>query len=140
MKVNVKINTEVELKTLLAKVDVRYWEDATVNGMDDELGDLIPCRDGDLWCPIIDINTGVITNWKQGVVAEIHYKVCDGGNYYLQDKSGNTVLKLEDNYVPSILCPKGEGYGDYIIMDVEENGQIVGFDNSDISDFTNDND
>lgn len=127
MKVKVKIETEVELKRLVVKAGVRYWEDATVNGVEDEQGDLIPCREGDLWCPTIDLNTGVITNWESGKIARIHYKVCDAGSYYLQDVDGNTVLSIERDYVPDMLCPKESGYGDYIIMDVGVNGVIHDF-------------
>lgn len=124
MKATLKIKKEVMLKTLEVKAGVRYWEDGTVNGVDDENGDLIPCRDGDYWCPIIDLDTGVITNWTKGVKAEIHYKVCDDGSYYLKDMKGNIAMSIEDDYVPDILCPKEEGYGDYIIMDIDENGKI----------------
>lgn len=124
MKTVIKVQKEVELKTLVVNAEVRYWEDATVNGVEDTLGDLIPCRENDSWCPIIDIDSGLITNWKQGVKAEVHYKVCDGGSYYLQDDNGNTVLSIEQDYVPRMMCPKRNGYGDYIIMDIDENGQI----------------
>ena len=127
MKVTVKIEKEVELKTLVVKAGVRYYEDATVNGVEDTEGDLIPCKQGELWCPIIDIDSGVITNWKQGVKAEVHYKVCDAGSYYLQDSEGNTVLSIEQDYVPKMMCPKESGYGDYIIMDIDENGKIANF-------------
>jgi len=127
MKATVKIEKEVELKTLVVKAGVRYYEDATVNGVEDTEGDLIPCKQGELWCPIIDIDSGVITNWKQGVKAEVHYKVCDAGSYYLQDTEGNTVLSIEQDYVPKMMCPKESGYGDYIIMDIDENGKIANF-------------
>ena len=124
MECIVKIKTKVDIKTLHVEAGVRYWEDATVNGVEDESGDLIPCREGDLWKPIIDIDKGQITNWKQGVQADIHYKVCDDGSYYLKDEGGKTILSIEDNYVPDILCPEERGYGDYIIMKVDENGFI----------------
>jgi len=127
MKVKIKVEKEVELKTLAVKACVRYWEDTEVNGVEDTNGHLIPCRDGDLWCPIIDIDSGVINNWKQGVKAEVLYKVCDYGSYYLQDSEGNTILSIEDYYVPEILYPKNNGYGDYIIMDIDENGKIANF-------------
>lgn len=127
MKATVKIEKEVELKTLVVKAGVRYYEDATVNGVEDTEGDLIPCKQGELWCPIIDIDSGVITNWKQGVKAEVHYKVCDAGSYYLQDAESNTVLSIEQDYVPKMMCPKESGYGDYIIMDIDENGKIENF-------------
>jgi len=32
MKVTIKIEKEIELKTLVVKAKVRYWEDADVNG------------------------------------------------------------------------------------------------------------
>lgn len=124
MKAILQIEKEIEIKTLRVEAGVRYYEDATVNGVTDTDGKLIPCKKGELWCPLIDIDTGIITNWKQGTKAEIHYKVCDAGNYFLLDVDGETVLSIEDGYVPSILYPKEEGYGDYIIMDVDENGKI----------------
>jgi len=34
------------------------------------------------------------------------------------------VLSIENDYVPEIMCPKENGYGDYIIMIVDENGKI----------------
>lgn len=124
MKKVIKVNKEVEIKTLHVVAGARYWEDATVNGVEDEKGDLIPCRDGDYWKPIIDIDNGIITNWTKGTTADIHYKVCDDGNYYLKDAEGNTVLSIIDDYVPKIMCPGGNGYGDYIIMKVDGEGNI----------------
>lgn len=125
MKVTVKIEKEVELKTLVVKAGVHYYEGATVNGVEDTEGDLIPCKKGELWCPIIDIDSGVITNWKQGVKAEVHYKVRDAGSYYLQDVEGNIILSIEQDSVPKMMCPKTSGYGNYIIMDIDENGKIA---------------
>lgn len=69
MKAKIKIEKEVELKTLSVKAGVRYWEDAEVNGVEDTDGTLIPCRNGDDWCPEIDIETGRILNWEQGKTA-----------------------------------------------------------------------
>lgn len=124
MKTTIKIEKEVELKTLIVHAGVRYWEDATVNDVKDEEGDLIPCRVGDEWKPIIDIDSGIITNWKQGTRADIHYKVCDCCGWELLDEKGNSVLSAEDGYVPNTLCPADKGCGDYIIMIVDENGKI----------------
>ncbi len=128
MKVEIKIKKEVDLKILAVKAGVRYWEDATVNGEEDTEGAFIPCRTNDLWCPKIDIETGIITNWHKGHTANIHYKVCDQLGYDLIDNEGNVVLSAEDGYVPNTLCPKGSGYGDYIKMDIDENGQIADWD------------
>lgn len=109
---------------LKVKAGVRYWEDASVNGVDDEDGNLIPFRDGDCWCPTIEVSTGKILDWPAGVKADIHYKVCDDGSYYLCDQGGNPFKSIEDDYVPKCMSPGGEGYGDYIIMKVDENGLI----------------
>lgn len=134
MKVTIKVEKEVDVKTLHVSAGVRYWKDASVCGVDDDEGDLIPCREGDLWKPIIDIESGVILNWNRGKSADIYYKVCDNGRYFLRDDSGETVLSIVDDYVPDILCPGGRGYGDYIIMHVNENGQIKNW-KPDLSDF-----
>ena len=126
MKVKVNIQKEVELITLMVKAEVRYWEDSKINGKDDTtLGDNVPCRNGGFWCPIIDIDSGMILNWRKGVVAEIHYKVADGCNYKLLDIKGNTILDIEDCYVPHTLSPKENGYGDYIKMDIDKDGKIA---------------
>jgi hypothetical protein len=135
MKTKIKVEKEVEIKTLSVKAGVRYWEDGTINGEEDTNGNLVPCRNGDCWCPQIDIDNGIILNWKKGVKADIHYKVCDAGSYFLQDEAGNTILSIMQNYVPDMMCPKGEGYGDYIIMDIDENGKIADWDGTNLSEF-----
>lgn len=134
MKINIKVKTEVEIKTLQVSVGVRYWEDATVNGIEDEQGDLIPCRVGDYWRPKIDIETGQILNWKQGITANIHYKVCDDGTYWLRDENDKDIIKSEGDYVPSILAIDDSGFGDYIIIAVDKKGFINNW-KFDISDF-----
>lgn len=121
MKINV--NKRVEVSFLQAKCGVRYWEDATVNGMDDEEGKLIPCRKGDYWCPLINLKSGQIINWEEDNEADIHYKVCDDGEYQLINKDGDIVKNIE-GYVPEIMYPKENGYGDYVIMEVDKNGFI----------------
>lgn len=124
MKVTIMQRREVELKMLSVKANVRYWEDAKVNGVKDDAGQLIPCRENDMWCPTIDISTGIITNWKQGVVADINYKVCDMCSWRLFDVKGELIEEEEENYVPNTLSPKENGYGDYIKMHVDEHGKI----------------
>lgn len=137
MIVELKVVKKFDVKTLLVKAGVRYWEDATVNGEnDDEDGSLIPCKNGDNWEPIIDIETGVITNWKAGYYAHIHYKVCDDGYYEVLDADGNIVCAI-DGYVPDTMCPSDSGYGDYIMMDIDCNGVIENFDFN-IGDFIED--
>ena len=126
MKVKIKVEKEVDLKLLIVKAGVRYWEDSEINGENDtEDGDNIPCKIGELWCPQIEIETGKILNWKQGTKANIHYKISDCCGYELKDENGENILSAKDGYVPNTLCPKGNGFGDYIIMDIDENGQIA---------------
>lgn len=136
MKLTIKKKVEVDIKTLHVRAGVRYWEDATVNGVEDKQGDLIPCRDGDDWKPIINIETGQITNWGEGKIADIHYKICDDGDYYLKDNKDEEIIHHE-GYVPKLLCPERNGYGDYIIMKVDKNGFIKNF-KFDISEFIED--
>lgn len=124
MKIELNIKKEFEVRHLLVEAEVRYWEDAHVNGVEDVEGDLIPCREGDLWKPIIDIETGIITNWEQGKSANIHYKVCDAGEYWLLDEDGNKLVKSKGYYVPDLLAIEDDGFGDYIILKVNESGQI----------------
>lgn len=117
---------DIKLKKLKVRAGVRYWEDASVNSKEDVKGDLIPCREGDYWCPEIDLKSGVIINWEKGKKADIHYKVCDDGLYKLYDDKENC-LSVIDGYVPTIMCPERNGYGDYIIMQVDENGKIKNY-------------
>lgn len=123
MKVELKVKKEFEVKYLQVEANVRYWEDATVNGVEDENGELVPCRVGEIWKPFIEIETGKILNWTEGVEANIHYKVCDAGVYKLLDDT-KSVVKEIDGYVPTLMSPKEAGFGDYIIMDINKNGQI----------------
>ena len=123
MKVQLTIKKEYDVKYLRAKVGARYWEDAEVNGFEDTDGILIPCRDGEYWEPIIDVETGVIINWEKGKIASVHYKCCDDGYYTLLDANMN-VIKSIKGYVPDIMCPNREGYGDYVKMDIDADGKI----------------
>lgn len=129
MKAQIKITKTVDLVTLHVKAGVRYWEDTTVNGVKDENGTLIPCREGDYWCPIINIETGIITNWTKGTTASTHYKVCGDGVYTLKDETGNVEV-IKDYYVPDILDLYDDSYGDYIILNIDENGQIADWNNN----------
>lgn len=113
------------MRYLHVSANVRYWEDATVNDKKDVNGTLIPFRNGDLWEPIIDLDAGTIVNWPKGVCADIYYKVCDAGKYWLSDCMNERQLAWHDDYVPNeFLCYGDSGYGDYIIMYVAEDGKI----------------
>ena len=137
MKITITKKAEVEVKTLAVSAGVRYWENATVNGVEDTEGDLIPLRRGDRWEPIISLENGKIFGWPSGTTASLHYKVCDDGVYKLIDAEG-ALIYTKDGYVPDVMCPKDEGHGDYIIMDIDGDGMIQNWE-CDLSDFTDDN-
>lgn len=125
MKVTINKHTDYEAVKMEVFAAVRYWEDSEINGIEDtEDGDNIPCKNGENWCPVINIDTGVIENWEKGKAANIHYKVVDECSFGILDDKGEVIFKQENDYVPSILCPKENGYGDYIIMDISEYGVI----------------
>lgn len=106
---------------------VRYWEDSEVNGVEDANGELMPHRAGDLWVPKIDLDFGQIIDWP-GVIASIHYKVCDAGEYWLLDENMRRIAKYKGRYVPnSFLCHGDNGFGDYIIFDVDAEGLIKNY-------------
>lgn len=136
MIINLKRTKAFEVKYLKAECGVRYWEDATVNGAEDEDGSLIPCRSGDAWTPTIELETGIIQDWPRGTTAEIFYKVCDDGTYRLISEDGSEVIR-KNGYVPRCMSPKENGYGDYVAMDVDETGRIIDW-SADLSYFIED--
>lgn len=112
---------------------VRYWEDAAVNGIEDTDGTLIPGAAGDRWKVRIELASGAIEGWPEGTSADIHYKVCDDGLYWLTDAAGQRLAKLKGDYVPSaFLCHGGDGWGDYIIMRVGGDGRIDGYERPEV--------
>lgn len=107
---------------------VRYWEDATINGQEDTTGSLTPFRKGENWCPIIRLSDGAVMDWPSGMVADVHFKVCDAGEYWLLDDYFHRIGKWADYYVPNdFLCHGDQGYGDYIILKVDADGLIKGW-------------
>jgi hypothetical protein len=126
MTFHVEVKQKVEVISLHARCGVRYWEDGTVNGVEDTDGTLIPFRDGDYWDLLIDIETGKVFGWPDGTTADVHYKVCDDGSYSLLDRNG-TSIKRFDGYVPRTLCPGGQGYGDYVVLKIDGAGMIEGW-------------
>lgn len=123
MKKILKVEQEFYLKTLCVSASVRYTGDSSLNGKADFAGEMPFLKNG-LWCPEIDLDSGIVKDWPKGIKAAIHYKVCDCGDYSIKDEAGKTVLEIKQYYVPKIMSPKENGYGDYIIMDIDENGQI----------------
>lgn len=104
---------------------VRYWEDATISGKEDADGTLTPLRNGENWCPVIRLSDGMVMDWPAGTTADVHFKVCDAGEYWLLDERRKRVGKWAGYYVPNeFLCHGDNGYGDYIILKVGADGLI----------------
>ncbi|HBN9704576.1 TPA: hypothetical protein L3939_006554 [Pseudomonas aeruginosa] len=119
---------DIQATYIEVSAEVRYWEDAKINGQEDTAGDLAPFRRGDLWCPVIRLEDGIVMDWPAGMIADIHYKVCDAGHYWLLDDNRQRVAQWAGYYVPDdFLCPTENGYGDYIIFKVGADGLIKGW-------------
>lgn len=128
IEIEVKRTFVVVADYIEVQAEVRYWEDAAVNGNEDIQGDLIPFRKGDLWTPVIRLTDGAVMGWPIGMTASIHYKVCDQGEYWLLDADHQRIAKYRSHYVPdNILCQGERGYCDYIILDIGEDGVVVGW-------------
>ena len=120
--ITVSVTTRHAVTHLHVNARVRYWEDSTVNGVEDDDGALIPLRSGDSWAPVIDLATGHIAGWPAGTIADIHYKVCDDGDYWLSGPG--VVADYRSSYVPDLLAVEKQGFGDYIILKVDGDGMI----------------
>lgn len=125
-QISLNIEAKYDVAKLRAECGVRYWEDGIVNDCEDADGDLIPLRDGDSWNIVVDVDTGVIEGWPKGTTANLHYKVADAGVYSLVSRTGDVII-TKDGYVPEMLSPAGEGYGDYVIMNIGADGKIDGW-------------
>lgn len=119
---------KTELATLAKYIElragVRYWEDSRINGIEDVDGYVL-FRSGKYWCPVISIDDGAVMGWPEGIPADIHYKVCDDGEYWLLDHDRKRIAKWRGDYVPDeFLCHGDTGYGDYIIFKIGKDGKI----------------
>jgi len=117
MKIRARIPREINIQFVFVRVPVRYGED--------DMPKSFPGRMGDMWEARINIDTGWIQHWPQGVAHKLHMKVCDQGCYELQDENQRTIASIDRDYVPSWI--PGE-YGDYIIFDIGPDGVIKNWD------------
>ena len=107
--------------------NVDDWDTSTVTDNDGNPQGT-PFVSGGMWHPTIRIEDGYVMNWPTGLIASFFYKVCDRGSYYLLDANKNRLASIENDYVPSdFLCHGDNGYGDYIIFNVDEYGFIVNY-------------
>ena len=114
MKAIIKVEKVVEIKYVKVEVAVRYDEEDIPNDF--------PLRNGDMWCAVIDIDNGIVMDWPKGEKGNLEMKICDEGSYYLLDENYKTILSIEEDYVPNKLLPGS--YGDYLKLDIGENGVI----------------
>jgi len=129
VKATIKIEKEVDIKSVRVEVAIRYDEEDVPNDF--------PLREGDIWKATIDIETGKIEGWPAGITGHLNMKVCDEGSYYLLDQEGNTILSLEGDYVPNELVPGS--YGDYIDLQINDQGFVTNWcRNPSIDDFIKD--
>jgi len=126
MKTIIKVEKEVEIKYVKVEVAVRYGEEDIPNDF--------PLRNGDMWSAIIDIDNGIVMEWPKGETGNLEMKICDEGSYYLLDENYETILSIEEDYVPNNLLPGS--YGDYLKLHIGENGVISNwYSKPSISDF-----
>ena len=152
MKAMVNIKKEVELNKIIVKAGVRYWNDCKYsenNGQiwrdgskendtdevsEDFRNNLPFVEKGNIgygeeyyWNIVIDINSGKVENWPKDFCISTWFKVCDDGLYQILDTDGEVVwdsIKSEYYYVPTFLEIGDEGYGDYIYLDIDGEGNI----------------
>lgn len=140
MKQTIKVEKEFDLATAECQIFSRYWEDAELNGIREDaekpkMPGVCPVKHFFYdkkqlaWCPVIDLDRGCIINWPVGNVAKIHYKSCDENRIVIRDRHGDLVKDYE-GYVPRFLDPYRDGFGDYVIMEIDSNGYIRYFDNN----------
>jgi hypothetical protein len=105
------------------KINVTHVRiDVPVNYGTEDIPADFPHRDGDSWKVEVEIDTGQINNWPICEPCKIEMKVVDEGIYTLLGSDG-AICEIIDDYVPHCLIP-GE-YGDYIVLEIDENGVIT---------------
>ena len=143
-----------DVKYLRIDVGPRYWEDASIKfdeKWEDDI-DYLEQKKGEnpkmpfavkdesktyveyRWQITIDLENVKVLDWPMGVEARVFYKGCDDGTYYLLDGDKN-VLKEVHCYVPDMLSYIDDGYGDYIDMKIDGDGNLVGFPKKDMDNY-----
>jgi hypothetical protein len=134
-----------------------YWQEGEINGTTDidfieskgNGSPEIPCSeqikrkpeseslsDHYIWRPIIDVEYGQIINWDKQVNAYIHYRVYDNFKCIFKNEDG-FVITMYNGFVPQFMCPKRDGYGNFIMMDIDECGYIQHWDKEQVYSFLN---
>jgi hypothetical protein len=117
MKLTITKPTEIEADSISVVLPVRYDEEQIPNDF--------PLRKGDTWRATIDLETGMIREWKPEFGArQMSLKVVDEGCYYLLcDCDGSHIVEREQQYVPAFF--PGDHYGDYVRFKIGADGRIA---------------
>lgn len=118
MKLTVDMPREIEAKWLIIDIEIRYVGDSD----DDDVPTTTPLLNGKQWKAKVDIDTGLIDCWPQGVACNMFAKVCDAGIYTVLSPSDEQLAQVA-GYVPNGVVP-GE-YGDYVDLKIDEAGRIT---------------
>lgn len=139
MKAKMNLPVEVEISYIRVNAYIPFWEDAYVNGVaDDNDSPTIPCASSCncYWQPLIEIETGQVLNWQKGVSAETNYKVRDRFKCDFLDEKNETVKSFR-GYVPEFMYPGKNGWEDYIMLNINEEGYIERWDKNLVEEFLN---
>lgn len=151
MKINRRTTITQNVKYLSAKIGVRYWVDCKYskdNGetwidpddndedeksVVDDLKEIIVPENQrwglvNYWKLEINLDTGKVVDWPRGLCIHTYFKVCDDGEYVFLDGEGKEVVNItkeyDQYYVPDFLALEDEGYGDYVYLNIDGNGNI----------------
>lgn len=74
----------------------------------------------------VDLHCGYVLDWPKGRTLEVEDKVRDEGEYFLTDAYLRRVIEANDPnpYVVKMLDTRGDGFGDYMQFEIDENGYI----------------
>ena len=79
------------------------------------------------WNIEIDMETGIIKDWKRGFCIDTHFKVCDDIVYWICNKDNKVIYnsyKKRELFVPKFLEIMDEGDREFICIFVDGDGQI----------------
>lgn len=146
----VTVPREVDAKYLSCYIQPRYWEDSEFDKQaDDEKGSLVrkllpesimtseemmefglPERYSHGFIRLdIDLDNGTVKGWPKGNTASFGYKSCDCNIFVLMTGEGNVIHQTREGDTEYVIGPKFmNDCGDYFVLQVEEDGSIVDWD------------
>ena len=132
-------------------IGVYYWEDCHIDGYDtEEDGSNIPFAKDGYWDFVLDLDNGCILGWEDEVKAKCpgsqsmntYFKACDMVWRTLLDANMQPLHEEYNFYVPKILDFDDKdgryGFGDYIGLEIKNNGTIKGWPKNNLEFFIND--